>query len=237
MRITVFAFLYLVASGTAAWAQPADASGTWDLVVNGPQGANTAVMTLKKNADKLTGTISGDRGELPVEGEQKDKAVSLWLTVQTGNGPLNITLSGTLAGESMSGTLNMGGAGQAEWTAKRSGAPAASAAAAPTQSEKDKPADVSGAWALEVTTDAGTGTPAFTFKQDGEKLTGQYKGMFGEAPVTGTIKGNSITFTVEVAVEGQNTKVTYSGTVEKDTMKGSVKFGDVAGGTFTGKKK
>ena len=31
--------------------------------------------------------------------------------------------------------------------------------------------------------------------------------------------------------------VTYTGTVEKDTMKGKVTLGDAAEGTFTGKKK
>jgi hypothetical protein len=31
--------------------------------------------------------------------------------------------------------------------------------------------------------------------------------------------------------------VTYSGTVEKDTMKGTATFGDFGDGTFTGKKK
>ena len=40
--------------------------------------------------------------------------------------------------------------------------------------------DVTGKWAANVETSAGSGAPNFTFKQDGEKLTGHYVGTFGE---------------------------------------------------------
>jgi hypothetical protein len=96
---------------------------------------------------------------------------------------------------------------------------------------------VSGSWSIQVDTGQGTGTPSFTFKQDGEKLSGQYKGLFGEAPVTGTIKGNAIEFWVDVTVEGASARVTYSGTVEKDTMTGKVRLGDLGEGTFKGTRK
>jgi hypothetical protein len=103
---------------------------------------------------------------------------------------------------------------------------------------QDKPQDVAGAWALTVETAQGTGSPSVTLKQDGEKLTGTYSSqVFGEQPVTGTIKGNAITFAFTGTVEGQSFTVTYSGTVEKDTMKGKVTLGDLGEGTFTGKKK
>jgi hypothetical protein len=103
---------------------------------------------------------------------------------------------------------------------------------------QDKPADVAGAWALTVETAQGTGSPSVTFKQDGEKLTGMYSSqVFGEQKVTGTIKGNAITFSFTGSVEGTTMTVTYSGTVDKDTMKGKVVIGDLGEATFTGKKK
>src|SRR5678816_27545 len=52
--------------------------------------------------------------------------------------------------------------------------------------------DVTGTWDFQVETPQGSGTPVFTFKQEGEKLTGQYKGLLGEAALTGTVKGNEI---------------------------------------------
>ena len=96
--------------------------------------------------------------------------------------------------------------------------------------------NVTGKWILDVQTDAGSGTPTITFKQDGEKLTGHYSGQLGEAELTGTVKGSDISFSFSGDAQGQQFKVTYTGTIDKDTMKGSVDLGGLATGTFTGKK-
>ena len=60
--------------------------------------------------------------------------------------------------------------------------------------------------------------------------------MFGEQKVTGSIKGNAISFEFTASLEGNAVKVTYSGTVDKATMKGKVSLGDLGEGTFTAKK-
>jgi hypothetical protein len=73
-------------------------------------------------------------------------------------------------------------------------------------------------------------------KQDGEKLTGTYKGRFGESPLEGAVKGKEIKFTVKVNAQGQEFKLEYAGTVEGDTMKGKVKLGDMGEADFSGKK-
>lgn len=41
-------------------------------------------------------------------------------------------------------------------------------------------ADISGTWEFNVETSQGSGSPSFEFKQNGEKLTGTYSGMFGK---------------------------------------------------------
>jgi hypothetical protein len=97
--------------------------------------------------------------------------------------------------------------------------------------------DVTGVWVFTVATDQGSGTPTLTFKQDGEKLTGKYEGQLGNADLTGTVKGNAITFTFTVDVQGQQAPVTYKGTVEKNTMKGSLDIAGMVNGTFTATKK
>jgi hypothetical protein len=96
--------------------------------------------------------------------------------------------------------------------------------------------DVTGKWAFSVETSAGAGAPTFTFKQDGEKLTGHYTGTFGEADLTGTVKGADVTFSFTVDAQGNALKETYTGTADKDTMKGKVVIEGVGEGTFTGKK-
>ncbi len=102
---------------------------------------------------------------------------------------------------------------------------------------QDKPVDVSGNWALTVETSAGTGNPTVEFKQDGETLTGNYSSqVFGEQKVTGTIKGNAITFGFTTSFQGSTVTVTYTGTANPSTMKGKVTLGELGEGTFTGKK-
>lgn len=96
--------------------------------------------------------------------------------------------------------------------------------------------NVTGKWIFNVQTDQGSGSPTFDFKQDGEKLTGHYKGTFGEADLTGTVKGNAIRFAFKGNAQGTDVDIMYEGTVEKDTMKGTLDIAGLATGTFTGKK-
>lgn len=97
--------------------------------------------------------------------------------------------------------------------------------------------NITGEWAFTVQTDQGGGTPTITFKQDGEKLTGKYNGQLGAADLTGTVKGNDVKFTFTVDVQGQQAPVSYAGTVEKNTMKGTLDIGGMVNGTFTATKK
>jgi len=99
--------------------------------------------------------------------------------------------------------------------------------------------NITGTWIFEVTTDAGTGTPTVTFKQDGEKVTGHYSSMtLGEADLNGTLKGQDLTFNFTADLGGQSAPVTYKATVSSnDAMKGTLDIAGLAQGTFTGKRK
>jgi hypothetical protein len=97
-------------------------------------------------------------------------------------------------------------------------------------------ADASGTWLMSVETQAGTGNPTFTLVQKGDQLSGTYKGQLGEAPVTGTVKGNDITITYKINAQGQDLEVVYTGTLDGDKVSGKVKLGSFGDGTFTGKK-
>jgi opacity protein-like surface antigen len=97
-------------------------------------------------------------------------------------------------------------------------------------------ANVAGEWDFTVETQAGTGTPHFSLKQDGSNVTGTYKGQLGEAPVTGTVKGNELTINFKVNAQGTDLAITYSGTVDGNSIKGKVSLGELGEGSFTGKK-
>lgn len=94
--------------------------------------------------------------------------------------------------------------------------------------------NLTGTWNMTVQTDAGSGSPTFVLKQDGEKITGTYNGQLGDSAVSGTLKGNVIH--LEFSIQGNLIK--YDGTVSSSTeMSGKVNLADMAMGTFAGKKK
>jgi opacity protein-like surface antigen len=83
-------------------------------------------------------------------------------------------------------------------------------------------ADVSGKWTAQVPGRQGqTREQTFTFKVDGEKLTGSVSGMQGnENPISdGKISGNDISFTVAMSFQGNEVKMNYKGTVSGDEIK------------------
>jgi hypothetical protein len=97
--------------------------------------------------------------------------------------------------------------------------------------------NVTGKWLFNVETGAGSGTPTMTFTQDGEKLTGKYNGQFGEADLTGTVKGQDIAFSFNVDAQGTAVSFKYTGTIEnKDALKGKVEIAGLGEGTFTAKR-
>jgi hypothetical protein len=229
--------LILSASATA---QLPDVTGDWEVTINSPQGARTGQLSLKQDGEKLTGKIKSQRGETPLEGEVKGKEIKFKYTVKFQDQDLVISMSGNFDGDAIKGDVDFGGFAQGDWNAKRASAAAASGAAPPAaaQPSGDKGGDkldVTGSWSVTVETEAGSGNPSFTFKQDGEKLTGRYKGLLGEFDVTGTVKGDKIEFSFKATgqVEGA---VNYAGTTDGKTMKGKVSLAGLGEGTFTGKK-
>jgi hypothetical protein len=231
----LFCALVLAASATA---QAPNVTGDWDVTINSPQGARQAKASFNQEGEKLTGAIKRQSGDLTLEGEVKGKEIKFKYTVKFQEQDLVITMTGNVDGDTMKGDADFGGFAQGDWTAKRasaasSGAPPA--AAQPAGEKSGDKIDVTGAWSVTVETDAGSGNPSFTFKQEGEKLTGKYKGMFGETDLTGTVKGDKIEFSFKVSgqIEGV---MTYTGATDGKTMKGKVGLAGVGEGTFSGKK-
>ena len=95
-------------------------------------------------------------------------------------------------------------------------------------------ANVAGTWTLSMNFGGGGGQggggarmgrggpQTLTFTQDGEKLSGTMHTGRGDSPITGTISGNNITFSVTRQTQNGEVKTDYTGTVSGDTMKGTV---------------
>ena len=224
------ALLALCALALAVPAAAQDASGRWDVVVTTSQGQNQAVLVLKKDGEALTGTAVRPQGEpITVTGTQKGAEVVLSMTVPTEQGPMPVTMRGKQDGESMKGTITLGPEGHGDWTAARTAAPAPAPAGTSA-------VDLSGTWALQVVIESNTRTPTVVLKQEADKLTGTYKSQIGEAPVNGRIEGREFSFQLTLTFDGTPVTIVYTGTVEENAMKGRVSAGDIASGTFTGKR-
>ncbi len=96
-------------------------------------------------------------------------------------------------------------------------------------------ADLTGTWNLEVVTGQGSGNPTMVLEQNGNTITGTYESaLLGNAEVSGTLEGNEFTISFTVNAQGQSAPVTYTGTVEGDSMSGQFDLAGMAGGPFTG---
>lgn len=98
--------------------------------------------------------------------------------------------------------------------------------AAQTGKPVEKPASVAGKWNMDLQLSFGPASPTIVLKQDDTKLTGTYSGRYGDAPVTGTIKGRAIQFMVKINAEGQDAQMDFTGEVAGDSqsMKGALQI-------------
>ena len=220
-------FLTMLFAATAAAQDNAKLVGAWDMTLNTPQGVRNFPLAIKEEGGKLVPTPPFTMAEV------KGNDVRMSMTVKFQDMDLVITYTGKIEGDAMKGDADFGGFAQDTWSAKRK---AAGSAPANPPAQSGGAVNVTGSWNFTVETSQGSGNPTFTFKQEGETLTGTYKGQFGEAPLKGTVKGNDITFTIKVNAQGQDLEITYTGKVDGNTMKGKAVLGPIGEATFTAKK-
>ena len=112
-------FAMLMGMATAALAQ-GKIDGNWEMTMQGRQGnPTTSTLTLKTDGNKLTGSIKGQRGEAPIsDGTVDGNKISFTVTRQTPNGEFKQTFNGTVDGDNIKGTVQMG-ENSRDWTAKR----------------------------------------------------------------------------------------------------------------------
>ena len=222
---------------------PADVLGSWDVNWTTQQGPIQGSLKLKKDGEKLAGTVGSQMGEMPIEAEIKGKDLSVWFNFQGQGGAVPIEMLGKVDGDKITGTFTAGGQPAGEWTATRAKDASARDTAKEPSAEPAAAApakvNLTGDWNLSVELPNMTATPALTLKQDGDKLTGDYvSAQYGKFPLKGTVKGSEVSFTFTMSVEGTGMDVTYTGAVDKDgKMAGSVNYGDMMSGRFTATKK
>jgi peroxiredoxin len=96
------------------------------------------------------------------------------------------------------------------------------------------PVNVAGTWAISMATPAGAMRATVTFQQEGAKLTGTYHGQIGpEAPITGSVRGDQVTFKVEAKAGERTFAADFSGKLADTALGGTWEFGTLASGKWT----
>jgi hypothetical protein len=119
--IQILTLLLMMAAG----ARSAEIAGKWTGDVPGRGGDTTpATFTFKVDGGKLTGSMSGAQGELPLqEGKVTGNDISFSTTFDAGGNSIKILYKGTVSGDQLKMTRQReGGSGQARaFTLKRAG--------------------------------------------------------------------------------------------------------------------
>lgn len=76
-----------------------------------------------------------------------------------------------------------------------------------------------------------------TFTQTGDRLSGTVINAGQSIPVIGTVHGDTVNFGLSLEVRGQPLELDYAGTIEGDSMSGTVQFGPIGNGKFSGKRR
>ncbi len=98
----------------------------------------------------------------------------------------------------------------------------------PASLAASEPAKVAGTWKLTVEGRQGrTSTQTLTIEQNGEKIKGTITGLRAESSFEGTVSGNKISFTSKRDTDRGEMMFEYSGTVDGDSMKGTMQFNGI----------
>jgi len=98
--------------------------------------------------------------------------------------------------------------------------------------------NVTGDWEMTTQSPRGERTQTIHIEQDGEKITVTMEGRQGEEiTAEGTVKGNKIEWSMTRSTPRGDFTITYTGTVEGDTMSGEAQMGDFGSMEWKAKKK
>jgi len=102
-----------------AAAKITDVSGTWELNVESPMGSRASDAIFTQTGETLGGKMVSPRGEVPLTGTVSGDAVKFGINVNVQGQNLQIDYSGTVTGDTMSGTVQFGSFGDGKWTGKK----------------------------------------------------------------------------------------------------------------------
>src|SRR6267378_2871990 len=189
-------------------------AGDWELTIQSPTGTRTVPLTLKQDGEKVTGMFKGPQGELPVEGTLVGDELKFAFAIPIQGQSLDISMTGKVAGEAVTGTAQFGGFGEGPFTMKRP----EKTAATTTSSATTTAVGAAGKWDVTLKTPGGDFPATATFTEERGKLTGTFGSQMGEVPVTGTVDGKALKLTMVAKTPQGDLTVDMSGDIDGDSI-------------------
>jgi len=120
MRNRMAMVLTLVVLALVVVAAQTDVTGSWDMTINTDQGALPGTLTLQQDGEALSGSLISDQGTIEFDGGTVSENKLEWVVeIDAGGQFIEIAMSGVVDGDMMTGTMDFGGYGGGDWTAKR----------------------------------------------------------------------------------------------------------------------
>ena len=94
-------------------------AGLWDASMETPGGTSTFQLDLKVNGDTLSGTVKRARGDVSLSGTVKGNVVDFSYTIDYNGNPFTLSVHATVSGNTMAGTVDLGGNAEEPFSAKR----------------------------------------------------------------------------------------------------------------------
>ncbi len=120
----VFALALVFALGQQAPPKPAPVpslTGKWTMTLEMPTGTATPSLEIVHNEQKISGFYQGRYGKFPIAGTLKERTILFTFTMNAEGTDVVMTFTGNVAadGQTIKGTADMPGLGEAAWSAKR----------------------------------------------------------------------------------------------------------------------
>jgi hypothetical protein len=119
-RYILAVFLGVLVVSASVLAQRSVA-GMWRVEFVTPLGQTGVNMTINQSGTRLTGQVTDEYGEYPIEGRLTDDVVTVVWSVPEDGKMLEITMKGKIEGNVITGTAKLGNVGEGPLTARRTG--------------------------------------------------------------------------------------------------------------------
>jgi hypothetical protein len=101
--------------------QDAGLTGEWSATVMAPRGALEYTMYLTHEGPRLTGYFQSEYGEIPLKGTVNGEEIKLTWTMMDGSKEVPVSMTGTVKGNTITGTARLGTIGEGGFRAERTG--------------------------------------------------------------------------------------------------------------------